>query len=234
MSAHSHERAGWRPAVRMNVTRAQRPDRVVAAEQVEQGAQGRAALRLAGRDRARSPAARRPAPPAAARHGPRGRPAACRAGRSAASQKLAGAAQAQILLGDAKAVLGLAHDGEPRLGRLAERLGVEQKAGRLGGPRPTRPRSWWSWARPKRSACSITMIVAAGTSTPTSITVVATSIDSRPSAKAAIVASRSALFRRPCSKPDLAGKARAQLFPKRSSTLARSISSDSSISGHTQ
>ncbi len=24
-------------------------------------------------------------------------------------------------------------------------------------PRPTRPRNWWSWARPKRSACSITI-----------------------------------------------------------------------------
>ena len=47
-------------------------------------------------------------------------------------------------------------------------------------PRPTRPRSWWSCARPKRSACSITMIVASGTSTPTSITVVATSTCASP------------------------------------------------------
>src|SRR5262249_53628737 len=31
----------------------------------------------------------------------------------AGAQKLAGAAQAQVLLGDAKAILGLAHDGEP-------------------------------------------------------------------------------------------------------------------------
>ena len=33
-------------------------------------------------------------------------------------------------------------------------------------PRPTRPRSWWSWASPNRSAPSMTIIVAAGTSTP--------------------------------------------------------------------
>jgi hypothetical protein len=42
-------------------------------------------------------------------------------------------------------------------------------------PRPTRPRSWCSWLRPKRSACSITISEALGTSTPTSITVVLTS-----------------------------------------------------------
>ena len=40
---------------------------------------------------------------------------------------------------------------------------------------PTRPRSWCSWLRPKRSACSMTMSEALGTSTPTSITVVLTS-----------------------------------------------------------
>eukprot|EP00955_Chlamydomonas_euryale_P038784 351201-Chlamydomonas_euryale.AAC.10 len=33
--------------------------------------------------------------------------------------------------------------------------------------RPTRPRSWCSCARPKRSACSTTMMEASGTSTPT-------------------------------------------------------------------
>ena len=39
-------------------------------------------------------------------------------------------------------------------------------------PRPTRPRSWWSCDSPKRSACSTTITVAFGTSTPTSTTVV--------------------------------------------------------------
>ena len=34
-------------------------------------------------------------------------------------------------------------------------------------PRPTRPRSWWSWLTPKRSASITTMTVASGTSTPT-------------------------------------------------------------------
>ena len=51
-------------------------------------------------------------------------------------------------------------------------------------PRPTRPRSWWSWARPKRSASSTIISVALGTSTPTSITVVATSTASSPRWKA--------------------------------------------------
>src|SRR6516165_4291689 len=49
-----------------------------------------------------------------------------------------------------------------------------------------RPRNWCSWARPKRSACSMTMIVASGTSTPTSITVVATKRSISPLANAAV------------------------------------------------
>ena len=46
------------------------------------------------------------------------------------AEHVAFAAQAQILLGDAEAVLGLAHDLEARLGGLAERRPVEQQAGR--------------------------------------------------------------------------------------------------------
>ena len=57
-----------------------------------------------------------------------------RQARLARAQHLAGTAQPQILLGDAKAVLGLAHDGEPRLGGLAERRLVEEEAGRLRRP----------------------------------------------------------------------------------------------------
>ena len=49
---------------------------------------------------------------------------------------------------------------------------------------PTRPRSWCSWAMPNRSALSTTMTVASGTSTPTSITVVATSTSSPPAGTA--------------------------------------------------
>ena len=45
------------------------------------------------------------------------------------------------------------------------------------------------------------MIVAFGTSTPTSITVVATSTSSSPRVNAPIVARRSAVFRRPWTQP---------------------------------
>ena len=52
------------------------------------------------------------------------------------AEHVAFAAQPQVLLGDAEAVLGLAHDGEPRLGGLAERRLVEQEAGRAAGAAP--------------------------------------------------------------------------------------------------
>ncbi len=45
------------------------------------------------------------------------------------AQNLARAAEPQILLRDAEAVLGLAHDGEPRPRRLPKGRGIEQKAG---------------------------------------------------------------------------------------------------------
>ena len=59
-----------------------------------------------------------------------------RQARLARAQHFARAAQAQVLLGDAEAVLGFAHDREPRLGRLAERLLIEQQAGRLAAAAP--------------------------------------------------------------------------------------------------
>ena len=49
--------------------------------------------------------------------------------------------------------------------------------------RPIRPRSWCSCERPKSSACSTMQTVAAGTSTPTSMTEVDTSTEACPSAK---------------------------------------------------
>ena len=55
---------------------------------------------------------------------------------------------------------------------------------------------------PKRSASSTTITVASGTSTPTSITVVATRTSSSPARKAAIAASLSAAGIWPCSRPD--------------------------------
>ena len=100
-------------------------------------------------------------------------------------------------------------------------------------PRPTRPRSWCSWARPKRSACSITITVAAGTLTPTSITVVATSRSMPPSAKPAITASFSAAFILPCTSPTFSPNMRRR-SSERSVAAARSLVSDSSTSGHTQ
>ena len=51
----------------------------------------------------------------------------------ARAEHVAFAAQPQILLGDAEAVLGLAQDREPRLGGFAERRLVEQQAGRMPG-----------------------------------------------------------------------------------------------------
>ena len=66
-------------------------------------------------------------------------------------------------------------------------------------PRPTRPRSWCSCETPKRSASIITMTVAFGTSTPTSITVVETNTSISLLAKARIVASFSSADSRPCS-----------------------------------
>src|ERR1043165_118463 len=69
----------------------------------------------------------------------------------------------------------------------------------LRAPRPTRPRSWWSCERPKRSASTMSMIEAFGTSMPTSITVVETSMSSSPLLKSCIVSSFSAALIRPCS-----------------------------------
>ena len=96
------------------------------------------------------------------------------------AQRIAAAAQLQVLLGDQRSRRRCAagcRAGSWRSPTAADRRAARRRSRAL--PRPTRPRSWCSWARPKRSACSITMIVAAGTSTPTSTTVVATSTASR-------------------------------------------------------
>ena len=88
--------------------------------------------------------------------------------------KFARTAQAQIFLRNDKAVVGVAQGLQPRLGGFAQRRLIDKRQVDFRAPRPTRPRNWCSCARPKRSACSTTMIVASGTSTPTSMTVVAT------------------------------------------------------------
>ena len=70
------------------------------------------------------------------------------------------------------------------------------------------PRSWCSWESPYRSAFSITMMTALGTSTPTSTTVVETRSWVSPREKEAITCSFSAGFIRPWSTPTEAwGKA---------------------------
>ena len=47
----------------------------------------------------------------------------------AQAQRIAGPAQAPILFGDDKAIIGLAHHFQPRLGSLADRSLVQQQAG---------------------------------------------------------------------------------------------------------
>ena len=68
-------------------------------------------------------------------------------------------------------------------------------------PRPTRPRSWWSWDSPKRSASRMTIMEASGTSTPTSMTVVDTRTGVAPEAKSAMEAALSSLLMRPVRTP---------------------------------
>ena len=71
-----------------------------------------------------------------------------------------------------------------------------------------RPRSWCSWESPYRSAFSITMMTALGTSTPTSTTVVETRSWVSPREKEVITRSFSAGFILPWSTPTEAwGKA---------------------------
>ena len=77
------------------------------------------------------------------------------------------------------------------------------------------------------------MIVASGTSTPTSITVVETRIARSPARKASIAASFSAALMRPWISPTRRPKTFFSAA-KRSWAAAASTFSDSSTSGHTQ
>ena len=86
-------------------------------------------------------------------------------------------------------------------------------------PRPTRPRSWCSWAMPKRSASRITITVAFGTSTPTSMTVVATSTSSVAGAEGGhrrlLLGRRHPPVQQPEAQPgELAGRAAARTSPR--------------------
>ena len=87
---------------------------------------------------------------------------------------------------------------------------------------------------PKRSASSTTITVAFGTSTPTSITVVAMSTWSSPARKRPITASFSADGSRPWSRPRRSpDSSAASRRAKVSSAEATSSLSLSPISGHT-
>ena len=120
-----------------------------------------------------------------------GAPSAVRHRRSEAWQpalrradQIARAAHREVLLGDPEAVLGLAQDFQPPPAGLRQRRLVEQKAARGLAP-PARPcREAGAAGRGRTiSARSITMMTASGTSTPTSMTVVATRTCARPVAK---------------------------------------------------
>ena len=93
----------------------------------------------------------------------------------------------------------------PSAARARRRSAATDRAGRSTtacAPRPTRPRSWCSCDSPKRSACSTTITVAFGTSTPTSTTVVDTRIWISPAANACITRPSRRCFIRPCSSAD--------------------------------
>ena len=97
-------------------------------------------------------------------------------------------------------------------------------------PRPTRPRSWCSWASPKRSASCTIMIVAFGTSTPTSITVVATRTSSSPALKRAMRSRRSAGRSWPCMQPTRNPRSSARC--SRSASCSAALASIATDSGH--
>ena len=101
-------------------------------------------------------------------------------------------------------------------------------------PRPTRPRNWCNWAKPRRSAFSITINEALGTSTPTSITVVATSRSSSPCLNASMVACFAAGFRRPWTRPMRSRGSAACRASKVPCAACATTSSDSSMRVQTQ
>ena len=134
---------------------------------------------------------------------------------------------AQVLLGDAEAVLGLAHDREPRLGGRAERRAC-RAAGRSSARRRGRPGRATDGAAPGRSARrarspsrspparrrrprSPWWRRAAGVS---------------PDAKRSMARSLSAPFMRPCTRSTSSPKC-CLSTAKRSSAAARSLFSDS-------
>ena len=117
------------------------------------------------------------------------------------AEHLALAAQSQILLGDAEAVLGLAQDLEPRPRRFAERALVEQQAGRAAGAAPDPAAQLVQLRQAEALGVLDHHDRRLGTSTPTSTTVVATSALVSPRWKRSIAASFSGPFIRPWTRP---------------------------------
>ena len=97
------------------------------------------------------------------------------------TQDVALLAQLEVLLGEREAVVRVSATARRRAIAISSVESETRTQNDSTVPRPTRPRSWWSWARPNRSAPSMTIIVAAGTSTPTSTTVVPTRTSRSPS-----------------------------------------------------
>ena len=114
-------RPGLLPPRRLPSAGAQEPDRFVASEQIKKLAEREAARRIKVRiavESERRVLARRVQELAV-----NFEPGDAEAGHAALAraEQVAFAAQAQILFGDAKAVVGLAQNGKPRLGGVAER-----------------------------------------------------------------------------------------------------------------
>ena len=123
------------------------------------------------------------------------------------AQDVALATQLEVLLGELEAVRGPRHRPRGARARWCPRPHRSTRTqNEASVPRPTRPRSWWSWASPKRSAPSMIISVASGTSTPTSTTVVPDQhVEARRRGTRAISASRSAGRSRPWTRPTRSG-----------------------------
>ena len=113
-------------------------------------------------------------------------------------------AQLEVLLASSKPSRCLGDRLQPRLGRLV--VASETRTQKLSAvPRPTRPRSWWSWASPNRSAPSIDHHRRLGDVDPDLDDGRPDSTSRSPSRNRPISASRSAGFIRPWTMPTRSG-----------------------------
>ena len=124
-----------------------------------------------------------------------------RQGEASAPTRMYGARQGGIA-GEFRVAM---HVGERRLAGHGDQCQIarqvrDAQVGESAVLSRARPRSWWSWARPKRSACSTIMRVALGTSTPTSMTVVETRTWVSPRSKRAMASWREAASSRPWTR----------------------------------